>query len=298
MRSFLKWTLLSILLLALSIAAFFGYANIVLRNLRKAFTDLPGKSITYRGNCEPKEKCKWEALSVTINDSGKIICRNGNSNYFGFTYSLGPLKEQEIEALKTMNYWSGRYWPPVLQLRDKENQIINIYRTDYSDFLYSDIFPKADQDLNRLLYQACKEEIEGVVPSNRDVCAPGTPSCPLKYQTLSSSLFPISEYRLSTPGSLVLKSEDIDRLESALSEYLEKNHPFLRKKALSYGRQYVGALIEGKKIVFGNFFCSAETNWQQEKALIWFDDGGDCYFQFFYNPDTNTFKNFSINGEG
>ena len=62
-----------------------------------------------------------------------------------------------------------------------------------------------------------------------------------------------------------------------------------------YNRQYVGIILDGKKMVYANYFCdSLETEWSKDFVFVL--DGGDCYFQFKYDPDSAEFFDLQVNG--
>lgn len=73
----------------------------------------------------------------------------------------------------------------------------------------------------------------------------------------------------------------------------------ITKEELSYVRQYVLS-IDNKhnRIVQINFFCELEEfheNWRKEIAPL-IDDGGECYFSFKINLDTNEVLDVTVNG--
>ena len=96
-------------------------------------------------------------------------------------------------------------------------------------------------------------------------------------------------------------TDDILRLEEGVVEYLRQNsgafyrQPPVWERLDEYRRQYIGYAIEGKKIIYGNFFCSEEDNWQQEFVMV--IDGGDCYFQVKYDVESGKFIYLAVNGE-
>ena len=50
---------------------------------------------------------------------------------------------------------------------------------------------------------------------------------------------------------------------------------------------------DGKRLVFGNFFCSDVP----ATTPVIVDDGGDCYFNVFFDPTTGAFSKLIINGD-
>lgn len=64
----------------------------------------------------------------------------------------------------------------------------------------------------------------------------------------------------------------------------------------NYTRQYAGIEEEGRRLIYGNYFCSdMGLDWQ--KDFVFVEDGGDCFFQVIFDPETNTFLSLSVNGE-
>lgn len=96
-------------------------------------------------------------------------------------------------------------------------------------------------------------------------------------------------------------ADDILKLEEGLAEYLSRNsgafssQPPAWERLDEYRRQYLGYEIGGKKIIYGNFFCSQEDQWRGELILVM--DGGDCYFQVEYDVASREFIKLLVNGE-
>ena len=97
--------------------------------------------------------------------------------------------------------------------------------------------------------------------------------------------------------------DDILELENGLSSYLQQvnSDRFDQQKTQiwerldEYSRQYIGLLLDGKKIIYANYFCdSVEMDWT--KDFIFVLDGGDCFFQFKYKVDSAEFFDLQVNG--
>jgi hypothetical protein len=72
--------------------------------------------------------------------------------------------------------------------------------------------------------------------------------------------------------------------------------PPLWEKAGGYKRQYIGLVKNKRRLIWGNFFCSAPSpDWRREPVGV--HDGGDCYFQVLYDVDTGRFSELMVNGE-
>lgn len=65
-----------------------------------------------------------------------------------------------------------------------------------------------------------------------------------------------------------------------------------------YFRQYLAIVQSGRKQVFVNAFCvngaNDWTDWRYHLHVI--VDGGDCYWQTWYDPITQKYSNLMING--
>jgi hypothetical protein len=68
----------------------------------------------------------------------------------------------------------------------------------------------------------------------------------------------------------------------------------LWKKAPLYLRQYVGTTREGQRFIYAHFFCDTIPDWRTTPIMIF--DGGDCYFQVFYDVKTGRFEGLMLNG--
>lgn len=102
---------------------------------------------------------------------------------------------------------------------------------------------------------------------------------------------------------------DVLKLEEKIGEYLKKAaspaSPDLWSKLPAYKRQYVGIVKNERKIIFTNFFCDSITSrlrdtmgidWKSRPLGI--EDGGDCFFNVWYDVDSETFSNLQISGIG
>ena len=106
-----------------------------------------------------------------------------------------------------------------------------------------------------------------------------------------------------TPPFWTPRIEQVRALEKVLPEFVNKNIPKNRKPIgtiSKYKRQYFGITKKGKEQIYVNAFC--EQYWSQEKdwqsRFVFVLGGGNCYFQILFDPTTNEFTNFVINGEG
>jgi hypothetical protein len=62
-----------------------------------------------------------------------------------------------------------------------------------------------------------------------------------------------------------------------------------------YGRQYFGITAKGRRILVINAFCRAgERDFSRRLVIV--ADGGDCYFQAFYDMIGHRFAGIAVNG--
>lgn len=96
--------------------------------------------------------------------------------------------------------------------------------------------------------------------------------------------------------------ENIIALENDLVSFLEENPDRFYnsdtpvwERLDEYNRQYVGIVLDGKQIIYANYFCdSVEIDWRKDFVFVM--DGGDCFFQFKYDVDAATFFDLQVNG--
>lgn len=96
---------------------------------------------------------------------------------------------------------------------------------------------------------------------------------------------------------------DIHAVEDGLPAYLQENLSAFQNTSVpiweqldEYKRQYIGVVFEGNKVVYANYFCD-ETGLDWKKEFVMVLDGGACYFQFKFDPNTGEFFGLQVNGE-
>lgn len=97
----------------------------------------------------------------------------------------------------------------------------------------------------------------------------------------------------------VPSSEELNELEDHLVPYLRGEHPALAARAPSDWRQYVGYVDQsGTRWIWASFQCRLGPYLAPHfrTHLIVVSDGGDCFFQVEYSPDTERFRHLMING--
>ena len=97
-------------------------------------------------------------------------------------------------------------------------------------------------------------------------------------------------------------AENIQSLEGDLDSFLRQNaksfnqQPPAGEELNIYKRQYVGLIVSGKQVIYGNFFCTETgVDWREEWVLVM--DGGDCFFQIQFDVASCTFTSLTVNGE-
>jgi hypothetical protein len=96
--------------------------------------------------------------------------------------------------------------------------------------------------------------------------------------------------------------EDVLLVEEKLPSFLQENSNSFRRQPPvweqldSYKRQYAGLVLNRRKIIYGNFFCS-DTGRDWKKEWIFVLDGGDCFFQIQFDIASGTFSGLMVNGD-
>ncbi|MFN8381207.1 MAG: hypothetical protein U0V02_04670 [Anaerolineales bacterium] len=108
----------------------------------------------------------------------------------------------------------------------------------------------------------------------------------------------------TTPEYWSPTEADIHALESRLPSYLQENKSAfymtdapIWEQLNEYNSQYVGIVLEGKKIIYASYLCrNGEDNGWKEN-FIFVADGGACYFQFKFDTSTGEFFDLLVNGD-
>ena len=63
-----------------------------------------------------------------------------------------------------------------------------------------------------------------------------------------------------------------------------------------YFRQYLAVVRDGQNLIYINSFCQTQyvSNWRNHIAIVM--DGGNCFWQAWYDPATEKFLSLYING--
>jgi len=97
-------------------------------------------------------------------------------------------------------------------------------------------------------------------------------------------------------------TKQIIELEKVLRPYVNSHAPkdddSLHGNLSEYKRQYIGMTFNGKQVIFVNAFCDSywlnNDDWKSHFVLIL--DGGPCFFQIIYDPESRSILQFLING--
>jgi hypothetical protein len=108
-------------------------------------------------------------------------------------------------------------------------------------------------------------------------------------------------------GTWMLSQSDVDGVESNLARIADIPFPNRGSSGSQiphpegYFRQYAGIVLDGHRIVYLNALCERagnkyETYWRERFVIVF--DGGDCYWNVRYDPETRQFSNLMVNGVG
>lgn len=96
---------------------------------------------------------------------------------------------------------------------------------------------------------------------------------------------------------------DVRALEAGLASFLQENSGSFSAQGVpvwerldEYTRQYAGIVLDGKRVIYANYFCNtAGMDWKKNFVLVM--DGGECYFQLMYDPGSGAYFDLRVNGE-
>lgn len=98
-------------------------------------------------------------------------------------------------------------------------------------------------------------------------------------------------------------ADQIAEAEGGLAAYLAEapnaDAHDLPGRVDGYGRQYFGVERDGRRFLVIHAFCVADFNPADlTKALVTVADGGDCFFEVYYDVRERQFVGIAINGHG
>jgi hypothetical protein len=93
--------------------------------------------------------------------------------------------------------------------------------------------------------------------------------------------------------------EQIRRLERALPGYVrssEGRKPVIAS-TVEYHRQYVGIVVNGKHLIYGNFYPTSVSDTFDEKSTpVVVCDGGASFWGIVFEPESSMFIDLQVNG--
>lgn len=106
-----------------------------------------------------------------------------------------------------------------------------------------------------------------------------------------------------TTGYWIPTREDALAIQDGAAAFLQSNADRFHSQGTpvweqldEYMVQFLGILLDNRRIVYANYFCTdTGQNWRKEFILVM--DGGKCFFQFMYDADTGEFFHLRVNGD-
>jgi hypothetical protein len=93
--------------------------------------------------------------------------------------------------------------------------------------------------------------------------------------------------------------EQIRKLESLLPQYLRHGtdrNPNIPEN-VEYHRQYVGIVVDGKRLIYGNFYPASVSDLFDEKSIpVVVCDGSASFWGVVFEPDSSAFLDLQVNG--
>jgi hypothetical protein len=116
-----------------------------------------------------------------------------------------------------------------------------------------------------------------------------------------ASIAPVLLWDKGSYASWVPNEMEIQGLEANLSQISELKIRYYESTSLriehpeKYFRQYVGVKHNGKRQIYINAFCDdpPPSDWRSRLFVV--IDGATCDWQAFYDPDTKSFSDLTIN---
>ncbi len=93
--------------------------------------------------------------------------------------------------------------------------------------------------------------------------------------------------------------EQIRKLESLLPQYVRsgsERNPNIPHN-VEYHRQYVGIVVDGKRLIYGNFYPASVSDLFDEKSMpVVVCDGSASFWGIVFEPDSSAFLDLQVNG--
>jgi hypothetical protein len=100
-------------------------------------------------------------------------------------------------------------------------------------------------------------------------------------------------------------TQQIQKLESLLPKYLRDGADPRRSipSNVEYHRQYVGIVVNGKRLIYGNFYpadvlypTSVFDHLDERSTPVVVCDGGPAFWGVVFDPESNAFLDLRVNG--
>lgn len=108
-----------------------------------------------------------------------------------------------------------------------------------------------------------------------------------------------NKWYLYKSGAWTPSLEILSKIKANLKEFVEPQAASQMQPISDWDRyvfQYYGTVLGGEKVVEIHAFCSIEEPNKLTQELYMVLDGGSCYFQLFYHPNSEEFTGLQING--
>lgn len=114
-----------------------------------------------------------------------------------------------------------------------------------------------------------------------------------------SSASPIDHWVLVRGGAWLPGDDVIAEITASIQAYVQRR---ARESGMemrpwsTYTFQFQGQVDSGKKVVFINALCTKEDVAQLQTDIMFYFDGGSCFFHLRYDPNSRKFSNLIVNG--
>jgi hypothetical protein len=101
-------------------------------------------------------------------------------------------------------------------------------------------------------------------------------------------------------GFWLPSSEQIAKLEQRAVAYVGDSESKKQRAPdrIAYHRQYVGVVVKGKRLIYGNFYpANFESSRNEASSSVVICDGGASFWGLVFDPETNQILELRLNGE-
>ena len=102
-----------------------------------------------------------------------------------------------------------------------------------------------------------------------------------------------------TPTFEDVKLIAVSKVPAALAASCDSRARGIAKRLAAYRAQFVGIVEKGKRRIVGNYVCLGNSE-REDLRVTWvdMDDGGECFFGFWYDPVDGSVHDLLIHGSG